>query len=107
MAQILVVKDSRTFPKPTDTRRSAQTIAHRPEQPLPSSAVLGLGIGMAIGLYCSPFVSSKSELIAAASAVGSLAGLAADPRLPRRFRRIAAAAALAITAFTFTLLGAR
>jgi hypothetical protein len=107
MAQILVVKDSSTIPKPTDRRRGPPTLAHPLEHPLAPSGALGLGIGVAIGLYCSSFVSHKGELIAAASAIGSLAGLAADPRLPRRSRRIAAAAALAITAFTFTLLGAR
>jgi hypothetical protein len=83
-----------------DMHRPARALARPQERAVAPGPAFGLWIGVAIGLYGSSFVDARMSFVAAAAAIGTLAGLAADPRLSPRDRWIGAAGILAIALFS-------
>ena len=81
-----------------DMQRPSRGVAR--VRPAPPGPALGLWVGVAIGLYGCAFVDSRLWFVAAAAAIGTLGGLAADPRLSRRDRWIAGAAIAAVALYS-------
>jgi len=83
-----------------DMHRRPRAIARPQERPIAPGPALGLWIGVAIGLYGSSFVDARLSFVAMAAALGTLGGLAADPRLSRLDRCVGAAGVVTIALFS-------